>query len=37
VTRVIDAVIEHGECDFATEVAVPIPLGVIAELLGILA
>ena len=34
-TRVIDAVIERGECDFATEIAVPVPLGVLAELMGV--
>jgi methyl-branched lipid omega-hydroxylase len=36
VTRVIDAVIERGSCDFVTDVAVPVPLGVLAELMGIL-
>ena len=35
VTRVIDAVIETGRCDFVTEIAVPVPLGVLAELMGI--
>jgi cytochrome P450 len=32
---VIDAVIERGACDFVTDVAVPIPLGVLAELMGV--
>jgi methyl-branched lipid omega-hydroxylase len=35
VTRVIDAVIEPGSCDFVTDIAVPVPLGVLAELMGI--
>jgi len=34
IARVIDAVIERGECDFAREVAVPVPLGVLSELMG---
>lgn len=34
ITRIIDAVIEAGECDFATDIAVPVPLGVLAELMG---
>ena len=35
VTRVIDEVIEAGRCDFVTDVAVPVPLGVLAELMGL--
>jgi methyl-branched lipid omega-hydroxylase len=35
VTRVIDAVIGQGSCDFVTDVAVPVPLGVLAGLLGV--
>jgi cholest-4-en-3-one 26-monooxygenase len=35
VTRVLDTVIEQGVCDFVTDVAVPVPLGVLAELMGI--
>jgi cholest-4-en-3-one 26-monooxygenase len=35
VTRVIDEVIERGACDFVSDVAVPIPLGVLAELMGL--
>jgi cytochrome P450 len=34
VSRVMDAVIEAGECDFAADIAVPLPLGVLAELMG---
>jgi cholest-4-en-3-one 26-monooxygenase len=34
VSRVIDTVIEAGECDFASDIAVPVPLGVLAELMG---
>jgi len=34
ITRVVDAVIERGECDFAREIAVPVPLGVLSELMG---
>jgi cholest-4-en-3-one 26-monooxygenase len=34
VTRVIDSVIEAGRCDFARDIAVPVPLGVLAELMG---
>jgi cholest-4-en-3-one 26-monooxygenase len=33
--RIIDQVIERGECDFVTEVAAELPLQVIAELLGV--
>ncbi len=35
INRVIDAVIEQGSCDFVTDIAVPVPLGVLAELLGL--
>ena len=35
VTRVIDAVIERGSCDFVKDIAVPLPLGVLAELMGV--
>lgn len=34
VTRVIDRVIEGGVCDFVSDIAVPIPLGVLCDLLG---
>lgn len=35
VTRVLDRVVEAGACDFVTDVAIPIPLGVLAQLMGI--
>jgi cytochrome P450 len=35
VTGVLDAVVEAGRCDFVTDVAVPIPLRVLAELMGL--
>jgi cholest-4-en-3-one 26-monooxygenase len=35
VSRTIDAVIERGECDFVHDIAVPVPLGVLAELMGL--
>jgi cholest-4-en-3-one 26-monooxygenase len=35
VGRLLDAVIERGACDFASEIAVPVPLGVLAELMGL--
>jgi cholest-4-en-3-one 26-monooxygenase len=35
VTRIIDAVVPAGQCDFVTDVAVPLPLTVIGEMLGI--
>ena len=35
VTRALDAVIEAGECDFVADVAVPVPLGVLTELMGV--
>lgn len=34
VRRVIDAVIEAGECDFAADIAVPVPLRVLVDLMG---
>jgi methyl-branched lipid omega-hydroxylase len=34
ITKVIDDVIETGECDFARDIAVPVPLGVLTELMG---
>ena len=33
-TRVVDAVIERGECDFALDIAQPFPVTVICEMLG---
>lgn len=33
--RIIDAVIEQGECDFVTDIAAELPLQVIAEFLGV--
>jgi cytochrome P450 len=35
VTEVLDRVIEEGRCDFVADVAVPIPLRVLAELMGV--
>ena len=35
VTKTIDKVIENGSCDFAHDIAVPIPLGVLTELMGV--
>jgi cholest-4-en-3-one 26-monooxygenase len=35
VTEVLDAVVEGGHCDFVSDVAVPIPLRVLAELMGL--
>jgi methyl-branched lipid omega-hydroxylase len=35
VTGVLDAVVEKGRCDFVTDVAVPIPLRVLAGLMGL--
>jgi cytochrome P450 len=35
VTRTIDAVLPRGACDFVEDVAVPLPMLVIAELLGL--
>lgn len=33
--RIVDAVIERGECDFVTDVAAELPLQTIAEMLGV--
>jgi cholest-4-en-3-one 26-monooxygenase len=35
VTKVIDAVIAKGDCDFVRDIAVPVPLGVLAQLMGL--
>jgi cholest-4-en-3-one 26-monooxygenase len=35
VTRAIDAVIERGKSDFVEDVAIPVPLSVLAELMGV--
>jgi len=35
VTRAIDRVIERGSCDFAADIAVPVPLEVLGELMGV--
>ena len=35
VTRVINGFIEAGSCDFVKDLAVPVPLGMLAELMGI--
>lgn len=35
ITRVIDGVIDRGSCDFVPDIAVPVPLGVLAELMGV--
>lgn len=35
ITRTIDGVIEAGSCDFVEDIAVPVPLGVLAELMGL--
>lgn len=35
VTKVLDEVIEDGHCDFVEDVAVPIPLGVLTEIMGV--
>jgi cytochrome P450 len=32
---IVDAVIDKGECDFVTELAAPLPLGIICDLMGI--
>ena len=34
-TAAIDAVAQKGECDFVTDIAVPLPLLLIAEMIGI--
>ena len=33
--ELVDAVIEKGECDFVSEIAAPLPLGIICDLMGI--
>ncbi len=35
VTRTIDRVIEQGSCDLVDDIATPIPLGVLCELMGV--
>ena len=35
VNRVLDAVIEAGSCDFVDRIAVPLPLGVLATMMGL--
>lgn len=35
VTKTIDAVIEQGSCDWVEDIAVPIPLGMITQLMGV--
>ncbi|HZZ48068.1 MAG TPA: cytochrome P450 [Pseudonocardia sp.] len=35
VDRALDAVIESGRCDFVSDIAVPVPLGVLAALIGV--
>jgi cholest-4-en-3-one 26-monooxygenase len=35
VTEIIDNVIEKGECDFVDELAAPLPMGVICEMMGV--
>ena len=35
VARIIDAVIEKGECDFVEELAAPLPMLVICEMMGV--
>jgi cholest-4-en-3-one 26-monooxygenase len=35
ITGVIDAIAGRGEADFVTDVAVPVPLGVLAEMMGL--
>lgn len=32
---VIDRIIERGECDFVTDIAAPLPLGIICDMMGI--
>jgi cytochrome P450 len=34
-SAVIDRVIEKGECDFVTDIAAPLPLGIICDMMGI--
>ena len=35
IARVIDEVIEAGRCDFVADIAVPVPLGVLCDLMGL--
>jgi len=35
VTKVIDKVIEQGSCDYVDDISIPIPLGVLTELMGV--
>ena len=35
VTETLDAVADRGECDFVTDIAVPVPIVIIAELMGL--
>jgi len=35
VTQIIDDVVERGECDFVEDVAAPLPLAVICEMMGV--
>jgi cholest-4-en-3-one 26-monooxygenase len=35
VIRTIDQVVEQGSCDFTKDIAIPIPLGVLAQLMGL--
>jgi cholest-4-en-3-one 26-monooxygenase len=35
ITRVIDEVIAAGRCDFVKDIAVPVPLGVLCDLMGL--
>jgi methyl-branched lipid omega-hydroxylase len=34
-SELIDAIIEKGECDFVSELAAPLPLGIICDMMGI--
>jgi cytochrome P450 len=34
-TELVDAVIEKGECDFVRDIAAPLPLGIICDMMGI--
>jgi methyl-branched lipid omega-hydroxylase len=33
--EIVDRVIERGECDFVSEIAAPLPLGIICDMMGI--
>jgi cytochrome P450 len=33
--KLVDAVIDQGECDFVTKIAAPLPLGIICDMMGI--